>query len=199
MVRNPLFSIPLVRRCPWAVRARALCSMQVSAVHLYISALSRFFPDKMRMRLETCIICNRYRPLMVSALPLAACNGPFLRFSAPCSAFLMVTEWGQRVSPGKRHDERRDLSFSCQEVGIASTSHDAQTESACTRSGRKQQEGDLSFTRKTFHSLISLQRQRKEEQCRISRNSWLIPQINVSIVDTSNHNKTLSPTIFITL
>lgn len=46
-----------------------------------------FLPDKMHMRLETCIICNRYRPLMVSLLPLAAHNGPFLRFSASCLAF----------------------------------------------------------------------------------------------------------------
>lgn len=60
---------------------------KVSAVHLYISALSRFLSDKMRMRPETCIICNRYHSLMVSALPLAAHNGPFLRFSASCSAF----------------------------------------------------------------------------------------------------------------
>lgn len=36
---------------------------------------------------ETCIICNRYHSLMVSALPMAAHNGPFLRFSASCSAF----------------------------------------------------------------------------------------------------------------
>lgn len=53
---------------------------------LYISAFL-FLSDKMRMRLETCIICNRYHSLMVSAFPLAAHNGPFLRFSASCSAF----------------------------------------------------------------------------------------------------------------
>lgn len=46
-----------------------------------------FLSEKMRMRLETCIICNRYHSLMVSALPLAAHNGPFLRFLASCSAF----------------------------------------------------------------------------------------------------------------
>lgn len=34
---------------------------------------------------EACIICNRYRPLMVSPFPVAARNGPFLRFSASCS------------------------------------------------------------------------------------------------------------------
>lgn len=36
-----------------------------------------FLSDEMRMRLETCIICNRYHSLMVSVLPLAAHNGPF--------------------------------------------------------------------------------------------------------------------------
>lgn len=60
---------------------RGLCG---ASVHL--SAVP-FLSDKTRMRLETCIICNRYHSLMVSALPLAAHNGPFLRFSASCSAF----------------------------------------------------------------------------------------------------------------
>ena len=84
---NPVFAISLVSRCPWSVRARVLFSMQGlcgSSVHL---CAVLFLADKMRLRLETCIICNRYHSLMVSALPLAAHNGPFLRFSASCSAF----------------------------------------------------------------------------------------------------------------
>lgn len=84
---NPLFISSLVRRCPWSVRARALFSMLgLCGASVHLCAVP-FLSDKMRMRLETCIICNRYHSLMASALPLAAHNGPFLRFSASCSAF----------------------------------------------------------------------------------------------------------------
>lgn len=48
----------------------------------------------------------------------------------------MVTEWGQGVSPGKKQEERWDLSFTCQEAGIASAWHGVHSESACTSSGR---------------------------------------------------------------
>lgn len=106
----------------------------VSAVHMYICAVP-VPSDKTRMRPETCIICNQYHSLMVSALPMAAHNGPFLRFSASCSAFLMVTEWGQWVSPGKKQEERWDLSFTCQKAGIASTWHVVHA-CAGSRSGR---------------------------------------------------------------
>lgn len=54
---------------------------EVSAVHLRLLCTAPSLSDETRMRQETCIICNRYRSLMVSALPMAAHNGPFLRFS----------------------------------------------------------------------------------------------------------------------
>lgn len=64
---------------------------------------------EMRMRLETCIICNWYHSLMVSALPLAAHNGPFLRFSASCSAFW----WWQNGDSGCHlgRNEKNDGTF----------------------------------------------------------------------------------------
>ena len=77
---KPLLSNSLVRRCPWFARVRAILSMQGlcgASVHL---CTVPFLLHKMRMRLETCIICNWYHSLMVSALLLAAHNGPFLRF-----------------------------------------------------------------------------------------------------------------------
>lgn len=59
---------------------------KVSDMHMYSCAVP-VPSDEMRMRPETCIICNWYHSLMVSALPMEAHNGPFLRFSASYSAF----------------------------------------------------------------------------------------------------------------
>lgn len=76
-----------------------------------------FLSDKTRMRLETCIIRNRYHSLMVSALPPAAYNGPFVRFSASCWAFWWWRNGDSGCHLGRKQEERWDPSFTCQETG----------------------------------------------------------------------------------
>lgn len=91
--------------------------------------------DKMRMRPETCIIRNQYHPLMVSVLPLAAHNGPFLRFSASCSAFW----WWQNGDSGVTWEETRWTMgpfIYLSRTGIASTWHGVHV-CACSRNGRQ--------------------------------------------------------------
>lgn len=128
-------SISLVGRCPWSVRARALFNMQGlcgTSVHLYAVL---FLSDKIRMRLATCIICNWNHPLMVSALPLAAHNGPFLRFSASCSAL-----WWWRNGDSGCHlgrNKKNDGTFHLLVRKLAMPAHDmVRIQSACASRGR---------------------------------------------------------------
>lgn len=74
------------------------------------------------MRQETCIICNQYHSLMCLRSPSQPIMDLFW-CSPHLVGLLMVTEWGQLVSPGKKQVERWDLSFTCQEASIVCTWH----------------------------------------------------------------------------
>lgn len=84
-------------------------------------------------RQETCIICNQYPSLMCLRSPSQPIMDLF--WGSPHLVWLlMVTEWGQRMSPGKKQGERWDLSFTCQEASIVFAWHGVLI--ACTISSR---------------------------------------------------------------
>lgn len=170
---NHLFTISL-ERCPWSVRAKALFNMQgLCGASLHLRTVL-FLSDKMRMRPETCIICNWYHSLMVSALPLAAHNGPFLRFSASCSAF-----WWWRNGDSGCHlgrNKKSDGTFHLLVRKLALLALDMVRKQRVLVLGVADNNKGENCPSKEEHFIhsLTLQRQKKERKCNIAQDGPFI-------------------------
>lgn len=135
---------------------QGLCSVSV-----HLNAVL-FLSDE--MRLETCIICNQYHSLMCLRSPWQPIMDHF--WSSRRLVWLFDGDgMGTVVSPGRKQEERWDLSFTCQGAGIASTWHGVHTESACTRAADNNEGEKIALQRgnNSFFLLCYRNRRQKED------------------------------------